>query len=348
MNAERLTEITGRYPDLQVAVIGDFCLDRYWEIDPDKAETSIETGLSVHNVVHARCQPGAAGTILNNLVALGIGRLFPVGFHGKDGEGFELRRALEASKRTDMGYFVETDDRQTFTYTKPLVVELGKAPRELNRFDMKNWSPTPEPIQAALQDAVEALAPQVDGFVLLDQVDIAETGVVTRGLLEAIRQVMLDYPRLWVIGDSRQGLSRFPPMPFKMNRDELARLFGEEERLSTESVQIQARELASKTGCPVFVTLADEGMVGANPANDPVHLPAPPVYGEIDIVGAGDAVTANLIAALAAGASTSEALELAQVAASIVIHQLGTTGTATVPQLHERFTNPPSPSPWPW
>jgi bifunctional ADP-heptose synthase (sugar kinase/adenylyltransferase) len=38
---------------------------------------------------------------------------------------------------------------------------------------------------------------------------------------------------------------------------------------------------------------------------------------------------------LAAGASLREAIELANAAASIVIHQLGTTGTASVAQLSE-------------
>ncbi len=52
-------------------------------------------------------------------------------------------------------------------------------------------------------------------------------------------------------------------------------------------------------------------------------------------MGAGDAVTANLAAALAAGGSPAEALELASAAASVVIHQLGTTGTASVSQIAE-------------
>jgi bifunctional ADP-heptose synthase (sugar kinase/adenylyltransferase) len=54
------------------------------------------------------------------------------------------------------------------------------------------------------------------------------------------------------------------------------------------------------------------------------------VRGPIDIVGAGDAVSANLAAALAVGADLSEAMQLAMAAASFVIHQLGTTGTASV------------------
>ena len=52
--------------------------------------------MAVYNVVEVRSQPGAAGTILNNLVALGIGEIHAVGFCGDDGEGYELRRALAA------------------------------------------------------------------------------------------------------------------------------------------------------------------------------------------------------------------------------------------------------------
>ena len=46
-------------------------------------------------------------------------------------------------------------------------------------------------------------------------------------------------------------------------------------------------------------------------------------------------MTANLSSALAAGATLGEAVELANAAASVVIHQLGTTGTASVRQIAE-------------
>src|SRR5437016_2529958 len=105
MNRERFRQITDHYRDLKIAIIGDFCLDRYLEIDPARSEISIETGLEVHNVVRVRSQPGAAGTILNNLVALGVGEIFAVGFCGEDGEGFELKRALAAKAGANLDYF---------------------------------------------------------------------------------------------------------------------------------------------------------------------------------------------------------------------------------------------------
>ena len=58
-------------------------------------------------------------------------------------------------------------------------------------------------------------------------------------------------------------------------------------------------------------------------------MPTFAIRGPIDIVGAGDSVSANLAMALAAGATICEAMEIAMAAASIVIHQVGTTGTAT-------------------
>ena len=66
------------------------------------------------------------------------------------------------------------------------------------------------------------------------------------------------------------------------------------------------------------------------------------VRGPIDVVGAGDSVSANLAMALAAGADVREAMEMAMAAANTVIHQLGTTGTANLPQIRELLFRTPS------
>ena len=171
MNRPTFHRLTQAYSQLRIAVVGDFCLDRYLEIDPARHETSLETGLPVHNVVKVRSQPGGAGTILNNLLALGVGQVIPVGFAGEDGEGFELCRALGAHAAVRMDWFVETPHRHTFTYCKPLVVTRRQPPVELNRLDTKNWTPTPASVQGQLIEAVEQVAPEVDAIILLDQVD---------------------------------------------------------------------------------------------------------------------------------------------------------------------------------
>jgi rfaE bifunctional protein kinase chain/domain len=334
MNAARFHAITSRYTGLRVAVVGDVFLDRYLHIDPARDEISIETGLGVHNVVGVRPQPGAAGTIVNNLVALGIGEVRLVGFCGEDGEGYELRRSLAARHGVVLEDFLTVASRRTPVYCKPIVIEQGVPPRELNRLDSKNWTPTPDDLQRELAGRVRALAGRVDALLLLDQVDRPETGVVTCPVKRAAHAAMEDHPGLVVLADSRRGLRDFPPVGFKMNGAELARMTRSEPP-DPEAVRPQAAELAARTGQPVFVSMAQHGIIGAAPGHPPEHVPALPVRGPIDIVGAGDAVTANLAVALASGADLREAMQLAMAAASLVIHQLGTTGTASVCQIAE-------------
>lgn len=331
MSPERLQELTARYRRLRLVVAGDFCLDRYWDIDPALSETSLETGLPVYNVVRVRAEPGGAGTILNNLVALGVGTVHPIGFCGEDGEGWELRRALAARPGVVLDDFLTTADRHTFTYGKPLLHEPGRPPRELNRLDLKNWPPTPPALGKTLAASVERLGPTADALIVLEQVDHADTGVLTQPVREAVARLAETRPELPIVADSRRGLSHFPPVIFKMNRRELAALTGGEETNwpTPEACGRTAAALARRNGRPVIVTLAEAGLLAAEPDGRLIHLPALPVRGPIDIVGAGDAVTANLTAALAAGAQLQEALELATLASSHVIHQLGVTGTAT-------------------
>jgi rfaE bifunctional protein kinase chain/domain len=336
MNTERLREVTGRYGQLSIAVLGDFCLDRYLEIDPRRAETSIETGLPVHNVVQVRAQPGAAGTVLNNLVALGVGQIVPVGFSGDDGEGFELARALRSLRGVSMEAFQQTPDRRTFTYCKPLLVEPGVPPRELNRLDSKNWTSTPAAVEDHVIASLCTLADRIDALIIVEQVDVAETGVVTRRVLEAVGRLAASRPELCILADSRRSLRDYPAVNLKMNRVELGMLLGDNTLASVEASKA-ALELARRHGRRVFVTLAEDGLLGADPCGEVVHVKALPVRGEIDIVGAGDSVTANLTTALAAGATLAESLEIAGAASSVVIHQLGTTGTASVSQIAALF-----------
>ena len=348
MTPQRYQTLSSRFSKQRIAIVGDFCLDRYLELDLSKEEISIETGLTVHNVMNVRSQPGGSGTILNNLVALGVGEIIPVGFAGDDGEGFELSRALRQTKGVNLSAFFQTAARRTFTYTKPIVIHEGKppkaekkntaqpslsakvpkGPRELNRLDFKNWTPTPLSVSKQLIKQINSIADKVDALILLDQVDIPGTGVLTAEVLSAIGRIAKKHPELLIIADSRNGLSQFPAVDFKMNGTELSRALGSRATPDLEEIHLRAAQLAKQTGHRVFVTLSECGIVGAQPDGQVEHAPALPVRGEIDIVGAGDSVTANLVTSTLAKATLRESLEIANAAASVVIHKLGTTGTA--------------------
>src|SRR5205085_12156131 len=123
LTTEAVEQVLSRLPSLTIGVLGDLFLDRYLDIDATLTEPSIETGLDAFQVVRVRSYPGAAGTVINNLVALGVGHVCPIAVIGDDGEGYELRQALARMATVDPAGIISVADRRTPTYTKPMLME---------------------------------------------------------------------------------------------------------------------------------------------------------------------------------------------------------------------------------
>src|SRR5260370_3459573 len=153
-----------------------------------------------------------------------MGAIRPIGFAGSDGEGFELWNALEKRPGVGMKPFVRTAQRRTFTYCKPLLLQPGKPPLELNRLDSKNWTHTPVLVEGLLMNSVLGVASFADALIVLDQVDLPDTGVVTQRVMTALERLASANPELLILADSRRGLRGYPPVVFKMNASELSAL----------------------------------------------------------------------------------------------------------------------------
>ena len=121
LSANLIERILGLLPGLRIGVLGDLFLDRYLDIDASLTERSIETGLDAYQVVRVRSYPGAAGTVINNLAALGVGKIYPIAVIGDDGEGYELCQALAKVPAVDADAVYRDPDRRTPTYTKPML-----------------------------------------------------------------------------------------------------------------------------------------------------------------------------------------------------------------------------------
>ena len=141
MSPERLAELVARFARARIAVLGDFFLDKYLDVDPALAETSLETGKTAHQVARVRHSPGAAGTVVCNLASLGAGALHAVGFTGDDGESYDLRKDLVAIGCSTS--HLDCDPRRmTPTYLKPRDLHDASLAGEHNRYDTKNRTPT--------------------------------------------------------------------------------------------------------------------------------------------------------------------------------------------------------------
>ena len=337
MNKQRLSEILAQFPSKTIAVVGDFFLDRYWLIDESLNEPSVETGLDAYQIVGRRHAPGAAGTVVNNLHALGIGKLIAVGFSGVDGEGFELRQAL-TQLGVEQGFLFAVPERVTPTYTKPMIGD-----RELNRFDIKNHKPLPPWIEYELERALDAVAETVDALIVMDQVSQRNCGVVTDRIREKVAELGRKRTPPVIYADSRQWISEYTDVLIKCNhyeavgafRPEYDRLTGSLKNAEPDDALIVecGKKMSARTHRPVFVTLGSRGqyVIGASGEVDLVS--AVKVEGPIDICGAGDAATSGIVASLCSGAALTEAAAVGNRVASVTIRKLGTTGTATPEEL---------------
>jgi rfaE bifunctional protein kinase chain/domain len=330
-------QILQRVPRLTVGVLGDLFLDRYLDLDAGRTEPSLETGLDAYQVFRVRSCPGAAGTVVNNLVALGVGRVCPLAMIGDDGEGYELRQALWALPRVDPAGVLLCGQIRTPTYTKPMLHAAGAPPRELNRIDVKNRRPLPPAVEDQLIAALGRLWPRLDALIVLDQVSEADCGVVTARVRQRLAELAATDTSKFVLADSRERIGLFRGVSLKPNRSECLKAA----QADGESLTAAARQLARQAGRPVFCTAGDEGiLLVPDPDREGDQLPRVPSYpvtGPIDVVGAGDSTSAAITCGVVSGASLVEAAAFGNLVASITIQQLGTTGTASPRQVRQRY-----------
>ncbi len=324
MNRTRLLELFARFDSLRITVVGDLFLDRWYEIDESLGTPSIETGLTVHHVVRKRSAAGAAGTVLNNLSEMGIGTLRAVSMVGCDGDGWEMLKRLE-ERRVETDGVVVSPEIVTPSYIKPLF------PKEGNRFDIENLSPTPASIEDELIARLEREILQADAVILMDQVAVPGTGVLSPRVRDYICGVAAAHPEKLIAADSRTSIGCYTNVVVKCNNFEAASLAGGAEtegEFDQDSVIASLRKLRSHTGRDVIVTCNKYGIL-VEENGKPCLLPAARHHQPIDICGAGDACTAGLISALASGASLSEAAFVGNLSSGVTVRQIGRTGTAS-------------------
>ena len=350
ISLERLETLLARFGKLNVGLVGDLFLDRYLDIDPELAELSIETGLEAYQITRVRNSPGALGTVMNNLAALGVGRMTPATVLGDDGQAYDLGRAL-AAMPVDSSHIVRDPARLTPTYTKPMKRDPAGVWRELNRLDLRNRAKMSGATLEKLLAHVDRVFAECDGLIVLDQVNEDDWGVVTREVRAHLAALSRARPEKLVFVDSRARIAQFDFGVLKPNLAEclasLGRSSGESAEFDLAAAQAAARHLARQTGRPLFCTMGPRGMLAVgfekqgeeNLGDELAAIEAPgyPVDGPIDTVGAGDSATAGIVASLLAGGTAIEAAAVGNLVASITVRQLGTTGTASPLQVIARW-----------
>jgi rfaE bifunctional protein kinase chain/domain len=319
----KTAELLAEFRKLRVLVVGDVCLDRWCRYDPLLADESRETGIPRIAVVSTEVTPGAAGTIANNLAALGAGNINVLGLVGDDGFGYELRAALTA-RGIGHSLLVFAPGIPTFTYTKLINDATGEEDRP--RVDFIYNRPLPEELESELVSRLERLASEYDVILVSDQAETNAGGVITAAVRAALERIALAQPETVIWVDSRLRSELFRHTVVKPNQQEA-------EAASLRVIgRIDYEEMRRRTGARcLIVTHGGKGALVVD-ERSAQWAEARPVPHPVDICGAGDSFSAGGALALKVTGDPVFAAGFGNRIASITIMKKG-TGTASLEEV---------------
>lgn len=329
LTKERIAEIQQDLQNKTVGIIGDFCLDIYWRADMTRSELSRETPHFPLPVTDEAVSLGAGGNAAANIGALCPKAVVGLSLYGDDWRGALL---LEQASRLGIAsdLFIKTQGRFTNAYCKPLRKGVSDVVYEDPRLDFENYAPIDRATEDAVIANLDRLAEECDVLCVADQF---RYGIVT----DRVRERIIHHAKngLPVIADSRYHIEMYTDCILKPNEAECWRaVYGDEGYLtaSVDELTAAADTLARRNHAAVFCTLGANGSYLTEGENG-VRTPAVKVAGPLDICGAGDTTLAAFACALAAGASYTEAAQLASLASAVTVQKIGVTGTATFEEI---------------
>jgi D-beta-D-heptose 7-phosphate kinase/D-beta-D-heptose 1-phosphate adenosyltransferase len=319
--------LLSRLAGLEALVIGDAMLDTYHCGTADRL--CQEAPVPVVAVTERIDAPGGAANTAVNAHALGASVTLLAAI-GDDGEGRALRRVLDGAGVSSAA-LLTLPGRRTLAKQRVLA-----GPQMIVRFDQGSTGRLEPAGEAEIARRLGALAARSDAIIVSDY----GYGVLGQRVLEALAAAQRRSPRVVVIDSRTPGAFRaVAPTAVKPNFREASRLLGElvaggEPR--SRRIAQHGRALLQITGAQIVaVTLDTEGALFFERDREPYRTYARPAD-PTRAAGAGDTFGAALALALAAGADTPAAAEIASAAAAVVVSKHG-TATCSLPELAASF-----------
>ena len=335
MTASAISAIFQRFSTIDVGVIGDFALDLYVTLQTQTGERSLETNRDVFWGSHPRASLGAAGNVVQNLVALGVSNCRVVGCVGNDLFGREMHRLLSTLGVDTAQLRTLETGWDTCVYTKPDVDG-----REANRIDFGTTNTLSDVFfSTVIADLEQALS---DLDVLIINQQFAHP-LLDKNRVAALNALISRFPAVRFLADMRDVGTLIRGASLKVNTAELAKFMAIESPQEPDLAWCAhyGNALRQQTGGPLLITRGQSGMLYLDD-HQMQAVDGLPLRGELDTVGAGDTVVASWAACLGAGANPAEAVQLANLAAAVTVQKINQTGTASLPEmlhLHQTLTN---------
>ncbi len=313
-NSQRLIPIIESLASAVVACVGDVMLDAF--VYGEVSRISPEAPVPVLGIQRSNSMLGGAGNAARNLSSLGS-RVWLFAATGDDLAAEQISQLLEVLSGARR-FLARDAGRQTSVKTR--YVAHGQ---QLLRTDSETTAPLSMHSAGELLAAFRAALPECSAALICDYAKGVLNGDAAQSFIHAARQAAKPI----VVDPKGRDFSRYRGATvIKPNLKELGEATGMPVADDLAQEQAARRLLADTEAEHILVTRGPAGMMLVSTDGTVTRVPAlaREVY---DVSGAGDTVAAVLAAGLGAGASLLDAVELANIAAGIVV---GKTGTATV------------------
>lgn len=314
-----LPNLINTFTGLSVVVIGEAMLDSYLEGFTERL--CQEAPVPIVTISNRQDIPGGAANTAVNIRSLGSQVKF-LSVIGDDKESSLLKQALE-DRGVSTNYIFTQSQRQTLV--KHRVIATGQI---LVRFDQGSTNAINIETEQALLDCLTDLYADCNAVIISDY----GYGILTPRVIQTIQELQLRTPRLLVADSTNLAAYRHVGMTaVKPNYDEAIKLLGidlrdiaSSEHTRAEHITLYGEQILDITGAQIAaVTFDAEGATLFERGSLPYRTYIKPTTHSL-ATGADETFIGALTLALAAGATTSTAAELASAAATIIITRNGT------------------------
>ncbi|HMJ07945.1 MAG TPA: D-glycero-beta-D-manno-heptose-7-phosphate kinase [Pyrinomonadaceae bacterium] len=305
-------DLLNNFKNVTILVVGDVMLDRYlWG---DVSRISPEAPVPVVRLRRSTFAPGGAANVAANIAGLGA-RAMLIGCVGTDHDAGALNIALEECN-VSAEYLIGRPDMPTNVKTRIIAHN-----QQVVRVDQEHTENISAVDEDAICNAVSKAMPDADIVIVSDY----QKGLLTAAVLRHIFDIAKAHSRKVIVDPKGRDYSKYAGASMLTpNRREAA----EASKLDEDDaglIESAGRRLISDLGLEaVLITRSHEGMSLFIKDRPEIHLLAE-AKEIFDVTGAGDTVIATLAASLAGGCNYAQAAAIANIAAGIVVEQVGTT-----------------------
>ena len=336
--AERLRKIVEAFPNITITVLGDMVADEF--VFGEISRVSREAPVLILKHRERTVMPGGGANAANNLADLGV-NVLPVGIVGEDEPGRLLIKYFR-HKRIPVSGVLKDKSYTTVTKTRILAGMAHNSRQQVVRVDREPEDPPNSHVTRELYLAARNYAHASDALLISDYGYGAATPAIVstlrgKGKLGSVPIVLDSRYRML----QYEGITAATP-----NEPEVEEVLGIRIGQDWSKVLAAGEELMARMNLQsLVITRGRDGLVAFNHKHKPVDIP---IFGSdqvTDVTGAGDTVIASFTAALAAGASTEEAAQIANYAGGIVVMKRGTATVSREELLQAIEQSPPATRP---